>query len=151
MNSLNLYLRTLNSELLIFSFPFHLFPLLHGQFALGADESRQGVGIYNPFLSESPIDDIFDQQLLFEGVSQTEPHPTDNADGHRILINSLLRADITFHRLTSRRDRSSSFQPGTQPHWKHFFRTLLVELSLRYPRSKLRRIRERCWIDKITI
>jgi hypothetical protein len=30
-------------------------------------------------------------------MPQAEAHPTDNADGHRILINSLLGADITFH------------------------------------------------------
>jgi hypothetical protein len=34
-------------------------------------------------------------------VPQAEPHPADNADGHRIRIQPLLRTDITFHILPS--------------------------------------------------
>src|SRR4030042_5840760 len=84
--------RTLSSSL-------RLFPLFNGQLAFSADEPGKGMGIGNLLLPESPINDIFHQQLLLKGMPCAESHPADDANGYRIFIHSLLRTNITFHRI----------------------------------------------------
>jgi hypothetical protein len=79
---------------LAFCNPYSLFS---GELAFGADEPRKGMGIFDPLLSESPVNNIPHQQLFLKGMPQAESHPTDDANRHGILIHSLFRTHITLH------------------------------------------------------
>jgi hypothetical protein len=57
--------------------------------------------IFDSLLSESPINDIPDQQFFLKGMPHAESHPTDDTNRYGILIHSLLCTNITLH------DRSS--------------------------------------------
>jgi hypothetical protein len=59
------------------------------------------VRIFNPLFSESPVNNVPDQQLFLKGMPHAEPHPADDTDRHRILIHSLFCTHITLHRSSS--------------------------------------------------
>jgi hypothetical protein len=71
--------------------------LFSGQFTFGTDESREGMGIFNAFLPESPIHNVLYQQFLLKRMAHAEPHPADDTNGHGILIHTLLCTHITLH------------------------------------------------------
>jgi len=79
------------------SFGRGLRPLFNGKLALGTDESGKGMGVIDLLLPETPIHDISDPELLLEGVTQTEAHPADDADGDGLFFDALFGADIAFH------------------------------------------------------
>jgi hypothetical protein len=55
------------------------------------------MGVIDLFLPETPIHDISNPELLLEGVTQTEAHPADDADGNGLFFDALFGADIAFH------------------------------------------------------
>jgi hypothetical protein len=76
---------------------FHLLSLADGQFAFGADKSRQRVGVFDLLFPKPPVDDIGYNQLFLKGMSEAEAHATHDADGHGFFIDSLFGTDVTLH------------------------------------------------------
>jgi hypothetical protein len=77
------------------------------------------MGIGDSFLPESPVNNIFHQQLLFKGVPHAESHSADNTNGHGIFIHSLLCTDITLHEHSSCMMFANPYLTFTMEHVKN--------------------------------
>jgi len=53
------------------------------------------------FFSEPPINDIPHKQFFLERMTEAEAHSAYDTDGDGVLIHTLLRTDIAFHRFCS--------------------------------------------------
>jgi hypothetical protein len=73
------------------------------------------MGIFDPLLSKPPVDNVSNQKLLLVCMMNAETHPADDADGNRILVLSLLGANVTFHVPTSDglKKEGSTFKQST--------------------------------------